>query len=114
MDKTAFIDCEIKQEIEMNLTTEFDSELKEHDIFKYFCTLCQFQTKNMGNLTKHKQYTHEGVRYPCNQCGYQATTQSALKRHINHKHEGVLYVCNLCEYETGRQDSLFQAQTVSS
>ena len=96
MDKTAFVDCEIKQEIEVNLTTEFDSELKEHDIFKHFCTLCQFQTKNMGNLTKHKQYTHEGVKYLCNQCEFQTGYKPYLRKHKKSKHEGVNYSGNQC------------------
>jgi hypothetical protein len=101
-------DFEIKCEVDLILASESVSEPKEDDVLKYFCNVFEFETKNMGSLTKHKQYKHEGVRYSCNQCEYQATTNSALKRHTDFQHEGVLYVCNLFEFETGRQDGLFR------
>ena len=65
----------------------------------YSCTQCKYQSKDKGNLNKHKQAQHDGVRYICDHCDYRANYQGDLKMHKKAKHEDVRHPCKQCEYQ---------------
>jgi len=63
------------------------------------CDECDYGTKNLGHLKRHKSGKHDGVRFECDQCNRSFSTKTNLKTHKQAKHEGRKYCCEHCEYE---------------
>ena len=53
--------------------------------------MCTYQATQQGDLTKHKQFKHEGLKYDCDLCTYRVTKQGDITKHKQSKHEGEMY-----------------------
>ena len=52
-----------------------------HEWGIYECDKCEYKATWKSDLTKHKQWKHEGVRYECDQCEYKATDKDNPRKH---------------------------------
>ena len=72
---------------------------------KLVCDICQQSYSTKGNLMVHR-LKHDGVKFPCKQCEYQAKQLSDLTTHVKAKHEGVRYPCQQCDYKASTTSNL--------
>ena len=69
------------------------------------CPECDFQTKFISNLNKHKYLKHavEKKFYNCENCSYKTYNKYAVRAHIKTFHSKVReqHKCKLCSFQTG-------------
>ena len=75
---------------------KIEDDLKEKQILRHVCKICQRVYKSNANVSTHIQSVHKQNKYPCDQCEYQATGKGHLKTHILSVHEKVKYPCDQC------------------
>ena len=70
--------------------------LAKHEGLRHECDICQAKFAGKPNLRNHKLTKHEGVSFPCKKCNYISLNIHQLRNHDQSKHEGVRYPCLNC------------------
>ena len=73
---------------------------------EHFCDVCDYKTKRLRELTKHRKLYHSGedaaaaVRptLSCEVCGYQRKFKQNLEDHMDKMHRDGTYYCDQCDY----------------
>ena len=71
--------------------------LAKHEGLRHECEICQAKFTGKPSLRNHKLTKHEGVSFPCKKCEYTTSSIHQLRNHYQSKHEGVRYPCLHCE-----------------
>ena len=92
----------VKKCPECDYTTKWMGDLKKHRLAKHeglrhSCDKCNAKFTANKSLQNHKLTKHEGLSFPCKRCNYAALNIHQLKHHEQSKHEGVRYQCKQCE-----------------
>merc|ERR1719369_291252 len=83
----------------------------ENDGDRYFCGICDYQTKRNNCLKLHIRTIHEGVRFSCDQCEHQTNQSSNLNKHKRNVHSlqtrpVQIYNCKNCSRVFKSKDGL--------
>ena len=63
----------------------------------YSCDLCEYKTKQKGDLKKRIEFLHGNAPHSCDQCDYKAKLKWGLKRHIRSAHKNLIFSCDQCK-----------------
>ena len=80
--------------------------LARHEGLRHECDVCHAKFMQFRNLRNHKMAKHEGVSFPCEKCDYVSLNIHQLRSHDQSKHEGVRYSCLHCEEKFLHKSSL--------
>jgi len=91
--------------------------LKEHFDERLSCIVCNFQTAQKSNLTKHMASKHSQDidgrlledRFKCDKCEFRCVSEHMLKNHLLRKHtekEAMRFQCDHCSYATVEKAAL--------
>ena len=72
----------------------------------YKCDQCDFESKKIGALTKHKWKHVTTKRYKCEQCEYRTNHTFHLKRHQLQHSDIKGFKCTECDYVTMKSNEL--------
>ena len=99
------IECDKRFKLKWYLKKHMDGHLKN---LLHQCTICQFQTKFLGNLSSHKRNMHEkNIKYNCKECGLALASKYSVKQHVEARHLGYkANQCPLCDYKTASKSTL--------
>ena len=79
----------VEEKFLVNHIQNKNETLKEFDVKKFSCTLCEYTTKKKFNLKEHNESVHEGFKYLCHLCEHQASTRNNLRKHIVRIHDKI-------------------------
>jgi len=91
--------------LNVQLIQEVNTDDKQNFDF-YLCQTCDFRTKDIRSLWRHKQIVHDGIRFQCNICEYKATRKTHLSLHLKSVHVGFKFVCDQCDYKASQEGHL--------
>jgi hypothetical protein len=89
MDSLYYDKDDIRNEHENILTSD---DLPKPNLVKatgnlFSCEQCDYKSKQIANVTAHKNARHEGIKFPCDQCEYRSSFSNNLKRHKRNHHK---------------------------
>ena len=80
--------------------------LAKHEGLRHECDICNAKFAGKPNLRNHKLTKHDGVSFPCKKCDYTSLNIHQLRNHDQSKHEGIRYPCLNCEEKFIHRSSL--------
>ena len=79
----------------------------------YLCDVCQYQTKEEGDLKKHNADFQDGITYQCLKCEFKGVSQLNLEAHVDNDPEKLelqpqtkSFKCKQCEFVTLTKQTL--------
>ena len=61
--------------------------------------MCEYKTKHVNGLAKHKEVKHEGIRFNCDQCDSVFSSKYNMEVHKKTLHGECSFVCDPCDYK---------------
>ena len=93
---------------------DLDHDVKLNIKFNFFCTECDFKSKNVGVMERHKKAKHLDQNskhlFPCAKCEFLAPSASELEQHKEDAHDGddllkeVKLACEKCDYISPKEE----------
>ena len=82
------------------------SHVRRYHTKPFKCGSCDFAAGSNYQLTKHRNYKHDGIVFQCKICDKNLAYDHVYKRHMKVVHGGLTFVCDKCDYSTTTQKYL--------
>jgi len=73
---------------------------------KFACTVCEYKSKDSGNLKSHMRTNTNEKPFACAVCEYKCSQSTSLKHHMRTHTNEKPFACTECEYKSSRSFSM--------
>lgn len=98
--------------IRVNCKNSSKTISSKYENSKFKCNQCDFKTRNVSSLKKHKNFhvfPDECEIFVCKECSFKTPIERGLRRHVRRhveKDSDVWFLCEDCSYKTKHKDYL--------